>query len=292
MKIVIKSIAPVLVMVLMLCGSAAYSQTAQPPEPKAATPAESKWKVEVAPYFWMAGLKGDLTIKGIDASVNASFSDIWSNLKFGGMARVEARNDKWGIFLDTTYLKLEPSVGGTRSFTGPLGRRTAELLAGADLTMEQWTLELGGAYQLAKIPVGEDKERIMYLDLLAGGRYWYLSADIDIKAALATNNNLITRNISQGGSKEWIDPFVGLRTRIQLSKNLMLVLRGDIGGFSVGSQFSWNASGYLGYSVSEMVNLWAGYRALGVNYHDGSGDNKFVYDVTFQGPVGGVGFQF
>jgi hypothetical protein len=72
----------------------------------------------------------------------------------------------------------------------------------------------------------------------------------------------------------------------------MMVFRGDIGGFSVGSKFSWNASGYLGYSVSQMMSLWAGYRALGVDYESGSGNSKFVYDMLFRGPVLGVSFLF
>ena len=103
----------------------------------------------------------------------------------------------------------------------------------------------------------------MYLDLLAGGRYWYLNGDIDVGAALTTNRNLITRNISQSGSKEWIDPFVGLRTRIQLSKNLMLVLRGDIGGFSVGSQFLGCFRVFGIFSVGNGEPVGRGYRDLG-----------------------------
>lgn len=292
MKNATKSIALVFVMVFILGGATAHGQMAQPPEAKVATSAESKWEFDVIPYLWMAGLKGDATIKGIDASVDMSFSDIWDDLKFGGMTHIEAKKDRWGLFLDATYMKLETSVEGTRSSTGPLGRRTVEVLADADLSMEQLAIEFGGSYELAKTPVGQDKGGMMYLDLLLGARYWYLSGDIDMGLVLDTNMNETARNISQSGSKEWIDPFVGLRTRIQLTKDLMLVLRGDIGGFDVGSRFTWNVSGYLGYSVSEMVSLWAGYRALGVDYHDGSGSSKFVYDVTFQGPSLGMGFHF
>jgi hypothetical protein len=158
--------------------------------------------------------------------------------------------------------------------------------------MEQWAVDFGGFYELAKTPVGQDKDKMMYLDLLVGGRYWYLSGDIDVGLVLDTNGNQVARSISQSGSRQWVDPFVGLRTRFQLTKDLMMVFRGDVGGFSIGSKFAWNVSGYLGYSVSEMVSLWAGYRALGVNYQNGSGNDKFVYDVTIQGPAIGVGFRF
>ena len=48
--------------------------------------------------------------------------------------------------------------------------------------------------------------------------------------------------------------------------NLLLVMRGDVGGFSVGSKFTWNASAVLGYSISRVVSLGLGYRALYVDY--------------------------
>ena len=240
----------------------------------------------------MAALKGSVTIKGIEAKVDMSFSDILSDLELAGMMHMEAKKGKWGFFLDPTYMKLKTSGEGTRSFRGPLGQQTVDAFVDADISMEQWAVDFGGFYEFAKIPVGQDKDKMMYLDILAGGRYWYLSGDIDVGLVLDANGNQVARSISQSGSRQWIDPFVGLRTRFQLTKDLMMVFRGDVGGFSIGSKFAWNVSGYLGYSVSEMVSLWAGYRALGVNYQNGSGNDKFVYDVTIQGPAIGVGFRF
>ena len=96
--------------------------------------------------------------------------------------------------------------------------------------MEQWAAEFGGFYELTKIPVGQDKDKMMYLDLLVGGRYWYLSADIDVGLVLDADRNQIARNISQSGSKDWIDPFIGLRTRFQLTKDLMMVFGGTLEG--------------------------------------------------------------
>lgn len=272
--------------------ASAPGPAASPVETKPVAPARDKWEFEVVPYLWMSAMKGDVTIKGIESSVDMSFGDIWNDLTFGAMLKIEARKGRWGIFLDTVYMNLEDDIQGKRTFTGPLGQRTAELLADANINMEQWVLELGGFYQLAEIPVGQEKGGVLSLDLLAGGRYWYLSTDVDIGLVLDANRNTIARNISQSGSRDWIDPFIGLRTRIQLTKNLMVVVRGDIGGFGVGSDFSWNVAGYFGYRASEMISLWAGYRALGIDYKCGSGNNKFVYDMTFQGPVLGIGFRF
>jgi hypothetical protein len=290
------------IVALALSAQVVYGQSAATPPPsdsailsvetKPATPVQEKWEYAVIPYGIMAALKGNVTIKGVEAKVDMSFSDILSDLEIAGMMHMEAKKGRWGFFLDPTYMKLKTSAEGTRSFRGPLGQRTVDILVDADMSMEQWAVDFGGFYELTKTPVGQDKDKMMYLDLLVGGRYWYLSTDVDIGRVLDTNGNQVSRSISQSGSRQWIDPFFGLRTRFQLTKDLMMVFRGDIGGFSIGSQFAWNVSGYLGYSVSEMVSLWVGYRALGVNYQSGSGNDKFAYDVIIQGPAIGVGFRF
>lgn len=263
-----------------------------PDEKKPAASIQDKWEFEITPYFWMAGLNGDVTARGIPGNVSMSFGDVWSDLKFGAQVHMEARKEKWGLFLDATYMSLGTDVNGTRKFTGPDGIAHVQTYLDASLNMDEWLVELGGTYRLANIPLGEKKDKMMYLDIIAGGRYWYLETDVNVGLTLEDSVNSVSRYISASGSKQWIDPFIGLRTGFQLTKDLMMVFRGDIGGFSVGSKFSWNASGYFVYSVSQMVGLVAGYRALYVDYEDGSGRNKFEWDMTTHGPVVGMTIRF
>jgi hypothetical protein len=68
-------------------------------------------------------------------------------------------------------------------------------------------------------------------------------------------------------------------------------MRGDLGGFGAGSDFTWNAVGMLGYdfhirSVASTVVLGA--RALYQDFEDGA----FRWDVTQYGPVLGLAFHF
>jgi hypothetical protein len=72
-------------MTLVFGGSWAYAQGSASGEA-----AGSKWEFNVIPYFWMAGMGGDLTVKGRDASLDSSFSDIWDDLDFGGQLHVNA----------------------------------------------------------------------------------------------------------------------------------------------------------------------------------------------------------
>ncbi len=272
MRISRKLTVVTVVMAFALIGTWAYAQ-----ETPSKEPAKSKWEFEVIPYFWMAGVTGDVTVKGLTEHVSESFSDILHDLKFGAQGHLEARNDRWGLFFDATYLNLSTSDRVDR----PIGPVKVEV------GLEEWLVELGGLYQLARWPLGkEGGETALALDVLGGGRYWYLNTDLDVTGPV------LGHQFGGSGSKQWIDPFVGLRARLNLTKDLLLVLRGDVGGFDVGSRISWNGQVALGYYISRVVSVWLGYRALYVDYQSGSGLNKFAYDMTMHGPQIGVGFRF
>ena len=72
-------------------------------------------------------------------------------------------------------------------------------------------------------------------------------------------------------------------------------MRGDIGGFGVGSKFSWQLAG--GYSHDMKIGDWTitntvGYRALSVDYSNGSGSGQRGIDAIIHGPVMETSFRF
>ncbi|MDH4268512.1 MAG: hypothetical protein OEW45_23060 [Deltaproteobacteria bacterium] len=238
---------------------------------------ESKWEFVVIPYFWLASLDGDVTVKGIKSSVSLSGSDLLDMLDYGGEVHVEAWKGRWGIFLDPTFLKLSDDGRVDRPLVGRID-------VGVDL--KEWLVEFGGLYTLGRWPLGTNGGKAVSFDVLGGGRYWYLKGKLNGDVPLFG----LSRRVEQ--SKDWIDPIVGARLRADLSKKLCLAVRGDIGGFSVGSDFTWNASAIFGYQFSQTVSAWLRYRGLGVDYESGSGFSKFKYDVIMQGPIVGLGFRF
>ena len=45
---------------------------------------DGQWHFIAAPYIWFAGLKGDVSVKGVaDIPIDESFSDVFSNWVFG-----------------------------------------------------------------------------------------------------------------------------------------------------------------------------------------------------------------
>ena len=259
------------VIALALCGASAYAG-----ESPSTQTAQSKWQFDVIPYFWMAGMGGDVTVRGREADISTSFSDIWDNLDLGAQLHAEAKKGCWGLFFDGTYLDLSRS--------GEVVRHPVFGPTEGEVEVTEWLIELGGLYEAAKWTI--DKDRAVYLDVLGGGRYW------DIETEITLSNPALDRSFNVSGSEDWIDPFVGLRLRADLGKNFLLALRGDLGGFGVGSDFSWNASVVLGYKFTRLISAYVGYRALSVDYEDGSGDDRFVFDVIMHGPMIGLGFHF
>lgn len=70
----------------------------------------------------------------------------------------------------------------------------------------------------------------------------------------------------------------------------MLSLRGDIGGFGVGSDLAWQVHGKAGYRFSELFGLDLAYRVISMDYE--KGDPGFVYDMRIFGPELGLVFHF
>ena len=63
---------------------------------------------------------------------------------------------------------------------------------------------------------------------------------------------------------------------------------GDIGGFGITSDLTWQAMAILGYHINESGSVILGYRGIGTDYTDGD----FGYDVINHGVVLGFEYKF
>jgi hypothetical protein len=246
---------------LALAGGGATAAAAQ------ADPAV--WRVTVTPYVWTAGLAGDVTDGGVTVSPDATFLDILeeSDALLGFQGHLGVSRGRVTAFVDVFYLKLQvDDLGPTR----------------IDLTNRMRLVEFGLEYRL--LDTTEASGRGVTLDALAGGRYSYLELDLDTPGVPSANR-----------STDWIDPIAGGRATFHVTPQLFLVVQGDVGGFGVGSDFAWSATGLLGYRWQGWGLEWAllaGYKALGQDYESGSGQRRFRWDATLHGPVLGLSVRF
>ena len=272
------------IVLLMLAAVSVHGQTAAPGTSKPASdsagrpaPQGDQWEFRVSPYLWAIQVESKVTVRGYTATVNSYFPDIWRNLEGAGMLNFEAQKGKLGFFLNPLYMKLRVDGELTR-----VREPSRPLPPTRDLTLNltMGVVEFGGFYQVAKWPLDwkQGKGRAVTLDVLGGGRYWYIHMDLDT-----------TSPVNPTKYNDFVDPIIGIRTRMDLTDKLALNLEGDIGGFGVGSDFTWNAQGSFSYQFTHLISAFAGYRVLYVDYKAGN-DNRF--QETIQGPLGGVTFRF
>jgi hypothetical protein len=265
----------------------------------------SPWTFRFTPYGWLTSLNGTQTVRGRSVDVDASFIDIIdATIGSGGtliglMADFEGRNGPVSFLGDLVWTKIAVDRSGVRSRSLAPGI-VGSLGATADLKIEMAILEAGAAYELARFGLGSSDDNSVAFDVLAGGRFWYQKADVslDLAATLDVGDLELGRDraFARSGSVDWADPFVGARLRYAVAPGHELFVRGDVGGFGVGSDFSWQAvAGYAwDFAVWNGVTFSGvlGYKALYVDYTQGEGLSRYGFDMLQHGPVLGVNMRF
>lgn len=245
-----------------------------------------KWHFSIIPYLWMMGINGEVGVGQRTADMNVSFSDIFKNLDFALQVHVEAWRERFGFFADGTFAKI--------SLTKHIQLRSDNSIRIKNVT-KFFLGEIGGFYRVGTWPLGgaaaggQGKTNTsLTLDILGGGRYWWLDNQIDIRGP----RGLLNPSFSM--SEDWFDFIVGGRANLAINKFFVQV-RSDVGGFGLGfsSDISWNITGYIGYELPwYKITPVIGYRALYDKYEKGSGRNRFLWDSWIYGPEIGVAFQF
>ena len=208
-------------------------------------------------YLWAVSIDGEQTVRGNKADLDISFSDIWDNLDGALIFHFEGLYDQQlGFFTDLNYIALDPKE------STPAGD--------VEIDFTEILFEFGGYYRFTR--------GIHAIDALLGLRYSSMDIDVDLPGPLPELDQ----------SEDWVDPFVGLRWSWQMAEKWGAQLRGDLGGFGIGSDFTWNLYALVNYHPWKHVGIFGGYRVLDQDYSTGSGNNEFAFDATMQGPVVGL----
>jgi len=181
------------------------------------------------------------------------------------MGAAELRYGRWGFLTDLMFSQVSP--GG--DLPGPF-------FSSVELRSRSLTVEGIGLYRVYS------DDRVDF-DLGAGLRYWHLNNKLTIEPA-ALNLKIVDEE-----NEDWVDPIVAARTILRISGPWSLTLIGDIGGFDVGSQLTYQVVGLVNYKWSESWTLHAGYRLLSVDYKN---DDGFLYDVKMHGPLLAATYRF
>jgi hypothetical protein len=217
---------------------------------------------------------------------------------FALMGFFEARKGRFSVFSDLVYLKI--GLDGSMTRSRGVDELNATVGASAGLKFEMFIAELAAAYEVARWGATSVPGSGTAVDVFAGARGWWQKADASLALSGTLNVGDLTlnadRTVTASGNVGWVDPLIGLRLRHQFAPGLNFMASGDVGGFGVGSKFSWQALAAVNYDfyVGKSV-IWsgmAGYKALFVDYSKGSGLTHYEYDMTMHGPIFGVTARF
>jgi opacity protein-like surface antigen len=235
----------------------------------------NKWQFEITPYFLAAAMNGTNGVGGVSVDIDMGFDDIWNNLDAGLMGMFEARKGPWTFAFDAVYFRLKDEQ--TKSWTGPAGNVTVKGDVEATMTQQLYTGWVG--YRLM--------DNNTKLDLTGGVRHTIVENEFNI--VLNSSGNLFpggTRNLE--GRQSWSDPIIGARVATPFSKKWSVYGYGDIGGFGVGSDITYQLLGGIRWQISKIVSAKLAYRYLYQDYED----DGFIWDMSYHGPMLGVGFTF
>jgi hypothetical protein len=235
--------------------------------PFAPAHAEDSWDHTVFIYGMGAAIDGKAQLGPLEVDVDVSISDLFDALEFGAMAAYRADNGTWSYTVDATFMALG---GASKSESGNvLGKLDVDQLTLMGTVGRRVTPNLEALFSLA---------------------YFDLSTKLEVTTTNPLTGETTTRRA--GKDPSWVDPLVGLQFTAPLGERWRLGLRGDIGGFGVGSDLSYQALATLRWEVNDKVGLFFGYRLISFDYEDGKDLKYERYDLTEQGPLIGVGISF
>jgi hypothetical protein len=225
-------------------------------KPDSPDPSDQGWHVAFTPYIWFSGIHGTVGALGHEASVHASFGDIFNYLNIGLMGAVEPRYNRIVMPVDFMWMKLSDNKS--------LPFREEALSVKATMNEVILTPKIGYRF------IDTEKFKV---DALFGIRYWHMGTTLKLQGSKLSTNSF-------SDSANWVDGLGGAQIQAALTPKVVVTILGDAGGGSAVSDYQ--VGGFLGYRISKRWIMQAGYRYLAVNYRPG-GKAQFINDTEMSG---------
>jgi hypothetical protein len=226
--------------------------------------ADKDWHFLITPYLWFSGINGDMTLGSHTINFNVPFKDIFNNLKFGVAATEEIRKGRIVFLSDQLYVRV-----GAQKVRAVAGF-PRELTINATNNTFYWDNEIG--YR----GVATDR---FNLDALVGMQYWYVDTGLNANPPFTSSSTGLSQTVG------FVNPVLAMRAQVKIYKSLGGFVKGDIGGYGVGSDLTGQAFAGIGFPLKK-IGLDFGYRRL---YLDQT-HKQLSQQITLQGLFLGVTF--
>lgn len=208
----------------------------------------SNWFLRLAPYLWFSNLGGAESL-GLPPDEQI-FGDL--------VVPVEDT-----VLKSTWAVRAEVGKGRVRGWFN-VSRATIANAVGMHPASDP-SQTLPGAYDLAwltgeafaAVQVGPFATGFSF-EPYAGGRYVKHDQTVTLEGGSPTTI-----------AESWIEPVFGARLYAEMGRRFWTAFNTDIGGFGVGSEFTWTLGGELGFRVLGPLDL-----AMRYNYQEADYDNK------------------
>ena len=258
---------------IFICSSA-YCQEDDPCVKK------EKWEFSFTPYLNLESIDAKSTVSGITADLDVDFSDIWDKADVWGAAFVfGGRKGKWGFLFNAKYTDIKGDFK-EKDLAIPIFNRVK-------VDIEQAIVDGTLTYRLFEGPLRKGCYLRTAIDVRGGARYTYLKQEISPRL----NNDFSTK---LGKSKDWVEPLVGAKMLVRLTKKVSWIAYGNVSGFGVGSASdkTWDITTGFDFRLFEKASLKLAYRIYDIDYSNGSGTEEFGLDGKLEGPWLGMTFYF
>jgi len=240
------------------------------------------WSWRVALMSWLPGVDGTTVVGGQEADVDFAWTDWFDSLDkvdFVLQGQVAVHHDRW--FLEATGLRMVLGDSVPLETPGPLpvsGRLDAELTVAAVKGVVGYDVATTRLSRCSCCPA-------ITWSAYAGVRWYHVGVEANL-----VGPNAQVRVLDE--DEDWLDPLVGGRARCTFSRRWTVFLEADVGGFGVGSDLAWHVAGGAEWRLTRWLALQGGWNGLDVDYSSGSGDDRFVFDLTLSGPFVALVFLF
>ncbi|MCB0729075.1 MAG: hypothetical protein KDD00_16530 [Ignavibacteriae bacterium] len=231
-----------------------------------------RFNFSIMPYAWFTAVGGTVGYDSVGNKYgfNESFSDAVKYLKMAAAASGKIKYDRVSFVFDIAYFNL-------KGFGTEVKNENAPDYYSANWTVKQTLYDLFLAYLFP----GTKKTMV---DIYGGGRLFVLNT----ATTLIDNPNGNQRMSAYDNS--FLDPVIGVNAEYVLDSKYKWIAwtKGDIGGFGVNSQMTWQLNAGAGYMLAPEVPLTLGFKYVGVN-HD---KNRFNWTVNEYGFTLGIGYRY
>lgn len=249
--------------------------------PVDSTPLDRTWRGTVELYGF-APLRswGTTTIRGFEADVDTSLTELIPTIETVGSARASLEKGRFGVMTDLYYAQ----VGDEIARTGQRGLLTGRV----EQTSIQGIYDFAFRYRFGAMEQAIGRPGDLTVIPYAGVRL--LRNQLDLVATLEGKGPLGLRLQKQGSwERTWAQALVGTQASVFLTPGLKLFARGDIGGFGLAGEedLSGNAQVGLGIALGANTQLDLSWRLMGIAYSNGA-DRETGFNLRQNGIEAGL----